>query len=93
MLIEPSLAKQDIPQMKKDILKYEDTGVFTEDDKANWDTFLASFPSVYGSIPVEEPNWILDTFQSVTARFSNVTDNFSVSEKVQKQARTSQGCP
>ena len=90
MLIEPSLAKQDIPQIKKDVSKYEDTGVFTEDDKANWDDFLASFPSVYGSIPVEEPNWILDSFQSVTTRFSDVTDDFSVSEKVQKQARTSQ---
>lgn len=76
--------------MKKDISKYEDTGVFTEEDKANWDDFLASFNSVYGSIPTEEPNWILESFQSVTARFSGVTNDSSVSEKVQKQARTSQ---
>lgn len=51
--------------------------------------FWRVFP-VYGSIPVEEPNWILDSFQLVTARFSDVTDDFSVSKKVQKQARTSQ---
>ena len=69
--------------------KYEGTGIFTEDDKANWDDFLTNFPSVYGSIPAEEPKWILDSFQSVTARFSDVADDFNVFEKVQKQARTS----
>lgn len=73
--------------MQKDIVKYEQSGVFTEDDKNNWEDFLSSFLSTYGSTSAEEPIWILEEFLPVNIRCRNVADLQNVSDKVQKQAR------
>lgn len=81
MLIEPSLAKQDIGQMQKDIRKYKESDMFTEQDRTNWDTFLSEFSSIYGSILTEQPNWVLESFQAVNVRYRDVMPSYTVSDK------------
>ena len=67
-LVEPSLAKQDIDQMIRDIPKYYQTGLFQQDTRDNWDKLLSSFPVVYGCLPSPQPEWILNEFKPITER-------------------------
>ena len=70
-LLEPSLAKQDIDQMIRDIPKYHQTGLFPHDIRLKWDNFLSSFSLVYGCIPSPQPDWILNDFKPVSERITN----------------------
>ena len=53
--------------MKRDIPKYDNTGLFPPGAKETWDNFLATFETDYGST-AESPVWLLDTFQPVNER-------------------------
>lgn len=82
-LAESSLDKQDIPQMHKDIVKCEQSGVFMEENKNNWEDFCLRM------VPAEEPKWILEDFSPVSISCRNVPD-VNVFDKVQKQTRAMQ---
>ncbi len=59
-VLTPSLHKQDIEQIRKDLPKYDDTGVFTPEVKKEWEDFLGTFNDRFGKVPFEEPPWVLD---------------------------------
>ena len=59
-LVIPSLEKQDIPQMKRDLPKYDAAGVCNPDAILQWEQLLAKFPTRYGGLPKSDPPWIVD---------------------------------
>ena len=67
-LVVPSLGKQDIGQMMKDVPKYHSTGIFPPDTKDKWNLFLSSFNTKYGIVPSVKPKWILDDFKPLSER-------------------------
>lgn len=70
-LVIPSLEKQDIAQMKRDLPKYDAAGVCSADAILCWEKLLKEFPTKYGGLPEREPPWIVDTLQpSARARDS-----------------------
>ncbi len=67
-VLTPSLHKQDIEQMRKDLPKYDDTGVFTPEVKKEWEDFLGTFNDRFGKVPFEEPPWVLDEIRELIAK-------------------------
>lgn len=84
-LVQPSLGKQDIEQMKKDLLKYEATGLFPAGAKEKWEDFLENFNVCYGQVP-SNPIWLMDKFKEVSERCPRVPVP-TVCDKVLQQAR------
>ena len=80
--------KQDINQMKKDIPKYIESGLFPSGAKEKWDDLLTNFDLKYGKLP-QESNWILDEFQSLSVRCTQSEVHPVISDKVLKQAQAS----
>ena len=66
--MQPSLAKQDIGQLRKDIPKYDAAGVLSTKAKEQWTTFLQNVEIQYGKIPDYDPEWILDSIAPFTVR-------------------------
>ena len=87
-LLEPSLIKQDITQMVKDLPKYHETGLFPPDTREKWDNFklLSGFSSVYGSIPSPEPEWILTNLKPVSTT-PVISDSVLKHSRAAKQTR------
>ena len=56
----------DFPRLLQDIPKYFSAGVFNDDAKAWWQSFLSTVKSQYGTIPQEKPRWPLDILKSTT---------------------------
>lgn len=50
-LVEPKMDKVDIPHLKKDIAKFNEAGVFRDEDNKWWELFLDSFMVKYGQVP------------------------------------------
>ena len=67
-VLEPSLTKQDIGQMVKDVPKYYNTGIFPPNSKDKWDSFLSTFNTVYGTVPSVTPRWIVDDLAPLNRR-------------------------
>ena len=57
--------------MKRDIPKYDSTGLFPSGAKEKWDEFLASFEADYGNISLD-PVWILDQFETFQERCPSI---------------------
>ena len=53
--------------MKKDLPKYEATGLFPAGAKEKWEELLENFDARYGQEP-SNPVWQLDMFQKVSER-------------------------
>ena len=85
-LLEPSLAKQDINQMVKDLTKYHQTGLFPQDARDKWENLLSTFNSVYGSIPSPHPEWILNDFKPVSERITEESITPVISDPILKQS-------
>ena len=68
--MEPSLDKQDINQMIKDLPKYQQTGLISLDAVDKWDSLLSRFVAEYGTIPSPEPEWLLANFKTIDERIS-----------------------
>ena len=85
--MEPSLTKQDIGQLKRDIPKYCATGIFPPDAMDKWETFLFSFHNSYGTVPLVIPNWIIDDFKPVSER-NIVTAEPSLPELLVQKSNT-----
>ena len=64
-LVQPSLSKMDLPRLVLDTPKYCNSGIFHEDAKTWWSTFISNFEETYGSIPTVKPNWPLDIINSL----------------------------
>lgn len=67
-LLAPSLQKQDITRIKKEISRYNEAGVFSPEAKEKWDRLLGNFSTKYGSLPEQSPEWILNSFQPTSIR-------------------------
>lgn len=91
-LVMPSLEKQDIPQMKKDLPKYDAAGVYTPQATLCWENLLAEFPSKYGKLPEHEPPWIVEgLLPSIRARDDlNVFPQVVLPEKVSQKVKAAQ---
>ena len=66
-LIQPSLAKQDLGQLKKDIVKYEIAGAIKSDDLVQWKEDISGIENRFGSTP-QSSGWILDSITMVDER-------------------------
>ena len=78
------MVKQDIDQLKRDIPKYNAAGVFTPEAKTLWENFLSEFNIHYGSLPDNEPDWILDELRPVHVRLNKSAPAPEISEKILK---------
>ena len=73
--------------MKKDMPKYEATGLFPEGTKQKWEEFLENFNTVYGQTP-SDPVWQLDEFEEVKERCPRAGEpTTAISDKVHKHSR------
>ena len=84
-MVKPSLSKQDISQMKKDLPKYEATGLFPAGTKEKWEELLENFDARYSQEP-RNPMWHLDMFKKVSERCVCATAP-AVSDKVLRHSR------
>ena len=89
-LVQPTLQKQDIPQMKKDLHKYDAAGVYTAEATQRWERLLAEFPTKYGELPEIEPPWIVDEIQPATNRLPCDDTPTVIPEKVSQKAKATQ---
>ena len=84
-LVQPTLGKQDIEQMKRDLPKYEATGLFPAGAREYWDTFLEDFNECYGQVP-SNPIWPLKHFKVVSEQCSKLPTP-AISDQVLQQTR------
>ena len=66
-LVEPKLEKIDVPHLKRDIRKFYEAGVFSDDDNEWWVLFFDSFMLKYGQVPDQAPPWPVDGFATALA--------------------------
>ena len=80
--------------MRKDMPKYDDTGVFTAEVKEEWDNFLSTFSDCYGKVPDEEPTWILNEIAALIAErpSSPAQPQPAMPQKVQKKVSALAQC-
>lgn len=71
--------------MKKDLPKYEATGLFPAGAKETWEEFLENFDVWYGQIP-SNPTWQLDEFKKCSERCPRVPAPI-VNDKVLQHSR------
>ena len=71
-----------MPPLKKDIKKYETATLFSEKVKDDWKSLLDHLESVYGCLPKETPQWILDQLQTVETRFPTSSLEVPVPESI-----------
>ena len=68
--LSPSLVKQDIPQLKKDIPKHREAGVMIGEKLSQWETLLEDLNK--SSTPSEdESDWIFDWYTPVSEGLSS----------------------
>lgn len=84
----PSLDKQDVPRLEKDLKKYEAAGVFSEQAKKDWQLFMPQLKS-YGSLPKENPPWTLDEIATVQMRCAGSSREVVVPEQIMKHVQSS----
>ena len=57
--------------MRRDIPKYDQTGLFPPGAKDDWNKFLQTFETEYGNTSID-PVWLLDQFKPVSERCPNI---------------------
>lgn len=87
-LVVPSLDKQDVPCLHKDLKKYEAAGVLSEQTKKEWDLFMSQFES-YGRLPEENPAWALNEIPTVQTRCAGTFRQLVVPERIMKHVQSS----
>ena len=60
LLIEPNSEKIDLPNLKVDVMKYEVAGAFNKSATQWWNEFTQSFDSLYGTLSIDNPQWIME---------------------------------
>ena len=81
-LVQPSLTKQDIGQLRKDLPKYESLGVMSPD------SVETEIERHFGRLPEDHNEWILDTIPPVDQRRRGTSPSVVVSERVMKCVET-----
>jgi len=84
----PSLDKQDVPRLYKDLKKYEASGILSQKAKQEWDLFMPQLESTYGSLPKESPPWTLDELQTVQIRCAGSSRELVVPERILKHVES-----
>ena len=69
-LVARNLEKVDIPHLKTDIRKFNEAGVFSEEDIEWWMSFFDSFMLTYGQVSDQAPPWPDDGFTTALAPLS-----------------------
>ena len=60
MLVEPNSEKNDLPRLKLDVIKYGAAGIFGESAAQWWNEFTQSYEALYGSLPKDHPQWLMN---------------------------------
>ena len=89
-LVQPTLDKQDIPQMKKDLPKYDAAGVYSPEAIQRWEKLLDDFPWKYGSLPECIPPWVVDELPPINLRTPSDQPSIALPEKVTQKAKATQ---
>ena len=84
----PSLDKQDVPRLYKDLKKYEAAGVLSEQAKKEWDLFMPQLEP-FGSLPEENPLWTLNEFPTVQVCCTGTSRELVVPERIMKHMQSS----
>ncbi|XP_065906896.1 uncharacterized protein [Dysidea avara] len=84
-LVQPSLVKQDLGQLRRDIPKYELSGALSPEDKERWNRDISDIENRFGTTQ-ECSGWTLDTMLPVNERSRPAPSDVTVSERVQKYA-------
>jgi len=82
-LVQPSLVKQDLGQLSRDVIKYESCGAISQEDRKQWDTDIKDIEKCFGTIQ-ENVGWTLDSIAPVNERSRPVSSDVAVSERVKK---------
>lgn len=85
----PSLDKQDVPRLHKDLKKYEAAGVLSEQAKEEWDLFMPQLESTYGTLPMKTPPWPLDEFPAVHIHCAGASRDVVIPERIMKHVESS----
>ena len=88
-LVTPSLEKQDIPQMQRDLSKYDAAGVYNAEAVLSWEKLLTELPNKYGSLPEPEPPWIIEELRP-SVRVQDCGNKAVLPEKVSKNIKAAQ---
>ena len=84
----PSLDKQDVPRLQKDLKKYEAAGVLSEQAKKDWDLFMPKLES-YASLSERSPLWLIDEIPTVQLRCARSFREFVVPEHIMEHVQSS----
>ena len=91
-MVLPSTEKQDIQQLKRDIPKYDEAGIFGPDAKSKWENVLSNFPKKYGLLPDIKSPWILDQLKTLSERFMSDSSRPTIPEKILKKSQATKEC-
>ena len=89
-LVKPSLEKQDIPQMKKDLPKYDAAGVYSREALQRSEKLLEDLPRKYGTLPECTPHWIVHDLRPINQRITSSQPSVVIPEKVTQKAKAIQ---
>jgi hypothetical protein len=80
-VVEPNMSKVDFPRLSQDAPKYYKSGVFHDDAKNWWESFILNFEDTYGTTPSTNPPWPLDILKTAGVVAASVAEPV-VSDKI-----------